>query len=75
MSGAQDETPHAGVEVESWRPLGYDGLPYVIPERGQCVCPGSLFTPMRDGLCLCGMPRLAHVWEHMGAGAVRRVAP
>jgi hypothetical protein len=44
----------------------------IIPERGQYVCPGSVYVPTTDTLCICGMPRAAHVWAHRN-GAVERV--
>lgn len=55
---------------------GVTGAPatYKLAERGQYICPGSIFIPLADGRCLCGHPREAHVWESAGgAGAFRRI--
>lgn len=38
----------------------------VLPEKGQYVCPGSIFVPVQgDDRCLCGHPKAAHVWEYI----------
>lgn len=45
---------------------------HILPERGQYVCPGSMFIRATDGRCLCGHPLGAHVWTQSN-GMVRRV--
>jgi len=49
------------------------GIPFhVLPERGQYVCPGSIFVPViGDDRCLCGHPLEAHVWRYVNGVTVR----
>ena len=40
----------------------------ILPDRGQYVCPGSVFIPMRDGRCICGHSFGAHM--HYNANGI-----